>query len=222
MIQATTPQAPTPAPQSPVPQINVSELTSPRDAYIAARAQVRELRNQLDVLRNERLPIASRLRQGNAAPGADLQGLEGRLTALDARIADMQKQLAAAEDNLTRITGVPGAVPPLPPPSGIPEEVAVMSVVFMLVVLLPLMIAFSRRIWRRGAGVALPKDLTERLNRIEEGVDTMALEVERIGEGQRFVTNLLIEAGPPRALGVGAMEPLELQDRERVERRTPR
>jgi hypothetical protein len=44
----------------------------------------------------------------------------------------------------------------------------------------------------------------------------MALEVERIGEGQRFVTNLIIDAGPPRGLGTGAMEPLGLRDRERA------
>lgn len=35
---------------------------------------------------------------------------------------------------------------------------------------------------------ALPTDLSERLERIERGVDATAIEVERIGEGQRFLT----------------------------------
>jgi hypothetical protein len=42
-------------------------------------------------------------------------------------------------------------------------------------------------------GVALPADLAERLERIERAVDTTAIEVERIGEGQRFLTRTLGE-----------------------------
>ncbi len=40
---------------------------------------------------------------------------------------------------------------------------------------------------------ALPPELTERLERIERAVDVTALEVERIGEGQRFLTRTLTE-----------------------------
>jgi hypothetical protein len=40
---------------------------------------------------------------------------------------------------------------------------------------------------------ALPPELTERLDRIERAVDVTALEVERIGEGQRFLTRALGE-----------------------------
>ena len=53
---------------------------------------------------------------------------------------------------------------------------------------------------------ALPADLTERLERIERAVDTTALEVERIGEGQRFLTRALGERSvidAPRADSTG-------------------
>jgi hypothetical protein len=40
---------------------------------------------------------------------------------------------------------------------------------------------------------ALPSDLTERLERIERAVESTAIEVERIGEGQRFLTRALGE-----------------------------
>lgn len=40
---------------------------------------------------------------------------------------------------------------------------------------------------------ALPAELTERLERIERAVDATAIEVERIGEGQRFLTRTLGE-----------------------------
>jgi multidrug efflux pump subunit AcrA (membrane-fusion protein) len=44
-----------------------------------------------------------------------------------------------------------------------------------------------------GAVAALPPDLTQRLSRMESGIDAMAVEVERISEGQRFVTRVLAE-----------------------------
>ena len=48
----------------------------------------------------------------------------------------------------------------------------------------------------RGAP-ALPAELAERLERIERAVDVTALEVERIGEGQRFLTRALGERSMP-------------------------
>jgi hypothetical protein len=40
------------------------------------------------------------------------------------------------------------------------------------------------------------EDLTQRLARIEQIVDTTAVEVERISEGQRFTSRLLAERRP--------------------------
>jgi len=37
----------------------------------------------------------------------------------------------------------------------------------------------------------------ERLARVEQAVESIAIEMERIGEGQRFVTKLLNEPGRP-------------------------
>ena len=41
-------------------------------------------------------------------------------------------------------------------------------------------------------------ELEGRLTRIEEAVETIAIEVERMGEGQRFVTKLLTERAAPQ------------------------
>lgn len=41
--------------------------------------------------------------------------------------------------------------------------------------------------------------MEERLARIETAIDTMAVEVERISEGQRFVTRLLAEQDKAKA-----------------------
>ncbi len=46
---------------------------------------------------------------------------------------------------------------------------------------------------RRAADPAQLQRLEERLGRIEQAIDAMSIEVERISEGQRFTTKLLAE-----------------------------
>jgi hypothetical protein len=46
----------------------------------------------------------------------------------------------------------------------------------------------------------IPSEVAARLERMEQAIDSVALEVERISEGQRFTTKLLSEGknvGPP-------------------------
>jgi hypothetical protein len=66
-------------------------------------------------------------------------------------------------------------------------------------------IAFARRIWRRSAKaeVTLPPQMAQRMESIEQGVEAIALEVERIGESQRFLTQAMAERVEMRALGEG-------------------
>ena len=67
---------------------------------------------------------------------------------------------------------------------------------------LPLVRVLARRLDRRDAapGPALAQ-IEERLSRLEAGIDSIAVEIERISEGQRFTTRLLAErsgsAAPP-------------------------
>ena len=50
-----------------------------------------------------------------------------------------------------------------------------------------------------GESARLSGHLEERLSRIEQAVDAIAVEVERISEGQRFTTKLLAEATKGRS-----------------------
>ena len=72
---------------------------------------------------------------------------------------------------------------------------------------LPLVRALARRIEIRGEArlvAARPVAEDERLRRIEQAIETMAVEVERIAEGQRFTTKLLSErAAEPATPGTG-------------------
>ena len=67
---------------------------------------------------------------------------------------------------------------------------------FLLV--FPFAIALARRVWVRSGPRTTVVDLenSPRLQRIEQTVESIALEVERIGEAQRFTTKLLAEREP--------------------------
>lgn len=76
----------------------------------------------------------------------------------------------------------------------------------------PFVYFMSRRLFGGGKAVAaLPADAVEiirsldgRLTRLENAVDTIAVEVERVTEGQRFTVKLLSEAKSAEAPRLGA------------------
>ena len=57
----------------------------------------------------------------------------------------------------------------------------------------PLARAYARRMERTPLQPSLPPDVVARLERMEQAIDSIAIEVERISEGQRFTTKLLSE-----------------------------
>lgn len=69
-----------------------------------------------------------------------------------------------------------------------------MAMIVTLALGIPLVRAYVRRMERgESTRASLPADVAGRLERIEHAVDAVALEVERIAEGQRFTTKLLSE-----------------------------
>jgi hypothetical protein len=84
--------------------------------------------------------------------------------------------------------------PPAQRPLLTPSQVEDAGVgVFLL--MLPLVLAMARRIWVRTGRppAAVGLESGSRLQRIEQAVESIAIEVERIGEAQRFTTKLLAE-----------------------------
>ena len=57
----------------------------------------------------------------------------------------------------------------------------------------PLARAFARRMEQGQSAPRVPSDVSARLERMEQAIDSIAIEVERISEGQRFTTKLLAE-----------------------------
>ena len=182
------------------------------------QAMRQELRSQLAALQEQREEVSDAL-QSPMVGGADRAGLSKRIETLDGRIALIDAQIAKLDAEIAQ-TGALGQVLTMPPPTGvtsvrISEEVAAISALFILCVLLPISIAWARRLWRRGttAVAAIPQDIVDRLARLDQNLDAVALEVERIGESQRFLTRAFSEQ--QRGLQPGAAERVEVPAREK-------
>lgn len=190
-MQAQTPNAPS------APVINGLDVKpSPSAVYEALRNQREILGDQLSSLENQRSELNAQLQRGTVQ-GASRVGVENRIAAIDGRIADLEKQIAGVDAQVSSAAAIPGAIVPHVEirNNEVPEEAFVLGAIFMLVVLFPMSIAMARRIWKRSSTAVsqIPADLMARLSRIEQAVDTSAVEIERIGEGQRFITKLFSE-----------------------------
>ena len=75
---------------------------------------------------------------------------------------------------------------------GIVVPLGFFAMVATIAVGAPLARAFARRM-ERDSKVKIAPEIASRLERIEQAVDSIAIEVERISEGQRFTTKLLTE-----------------------------
>jgi hypothetical protein len=209
-----TPTVPSPTPGEPERYVYAptGRQSDPVAVLRGARAQRDELRDQLDNLEDKRRELAQELRTKD---GADRAGIERRIAEIDQRISEVDKQIAAADLQVAKAAAIPGAIVPEPPeppePPDWSEAIGITGSVFTFFVLFPLTIAYARRLWRRGALTVaeLPKVLAERLGRLDQAVDAIAIEVERISEGQRFLTKVMTEGGG-RSLGAGPAQPVEV------------
>lgn len=200
-------------------------LTDGQKELIAERRD--DLSNQIISASGRRDETAAQLRN---ATGADREGLENRLRILDDRIVQLEADIAytgrlLTAEPVTSAGGAPGfLVPPPQFPGGFPggpngPNMTAIGVVFTLFVLFPIALAFARLLWRRATGQAVARpslESTQRLERVEQAVDSIAVEVERISEGQRFVTRILTEGSAQSVLNAGRAEPVGTQRREGV------
>jgi hypothetical protein len=74
-----------------------------------------------------------------------------------------------------------------------PFEVRALSVVCVTLVALGAMALLLIRGRRPAQNSQFETDVVERLQRIEQAMDTIAVEVERVSEGQRFVTKVIAD-----------------------------
>jgi hypothetical protein len=98
--------------------------------------------------------------------------------------------------------GVAGTTPvlqiPFDPNNAIPPQAVDLGIAFFLTVAaillgFPIARAIARRMDRGNVAQKLPPEVSTQLAQLSQAVDAIALEVERISEGQRFTTRLLSE-----------------------------
>lgn len=218
--QATAPAGADVASQATTPKVTVYtdagtqvlQIPTSRDEMTALMTRRRQLSDQLKNVSDRRNDIIEQLR---VAPNAAQPGLQAQLSVLDARVVQLEndlatigRELAAASPQLMAMTEEPsnssdngsfedgvGA--------GVAGTLGAAAVLFF----------FARRWWKKSTrGLAQPLKLnadSQRLQRLETGMEAMAIEIERISEGQRFVTRLLSEshagAVPTQSSGQGTV-----------------
>ena len=87
-------------------------------------------------------------------------------------------------------------LPPGIPDNAVPIVAIVFGTIMIMVVVTPIIRAIIRAVERRhhaAPTATLPADLGARLDRIEQTVDSIAVEIERVSEAQRFLTRLQTE-----------------------------
>lgn len=230
MRHSAPPQTPARAPTAITVTGGAGNLTLPQNVGRAMTLQdVQLLQNRRSELSRQLTSATGRRTDVARDISRNLSGrpgLEARLAVLDERIVQLERDisqngqlLAQAPPNLVEET----APPPVFPSSGRPVNVTGISIAFIIAVLFPLTVAWSIRMLHRMRMRSVPSltsDDAQRLTRIENAVDTIAVEVERVSEGQRFVTKLMNES---RQLGAGAAERIVVPQGERVplERKDP-
>jgi hypothetical protein len=203
MTQAKLAQ--TPAPPAPTPPatgahivtsraVNAGTVTA-RDVAIL-KAQRSELSDQLISAANRRQEIAKQLQ---SASGANRAGLEQRLGVLDARIARLEQDIAETGEQLSSPAYAMVEQKDSTPYATLSMNAVPILIVFTLFVLCPIALAFARSIWKRGSQprTVPDRDTAIRLERMEQTMDAIAIEIERVSEGQRFVTRLMTEGKAP-------------------------
>lgn len=213
-MQTQASQAPTPppAPVIVIPGADGAEaitIPTPRTAadIDALRARREELSNQLQSVDGRRSKLINQLKNTNDP--VVTEGLRGRLALLDARQLQLESDIQTTGQQLTSASaGSIATTSSEPVLAGLGAgQVLALLIVFTVCVLGPLAIGFSRSLFKRASRPAAPpmvfNEMAQRLERVEGAVDAIALEIERISEGQRFVTKLLSENKSAPMLGAG-------------------
>jgi hypothetical protein len=121
----------------------------------------------------------------------DLNVAQGQLGVVAAKMADAQhaRDMMQAREAQQVLT--------VPPPYKDPFDQAQVQGIMVggFILMIPIVLAFARRIWMRSGprAASFDFDSSPRLQRMEQAIESIAIEVERIGEAQRFTTKVLTE-----------------------------
>ncbi len=213
--------------------------TTPQTATTPELAGFRQFgRTDLPALRNRRDELSRQITSASerrseavealkdSPSGPARAGLEGRIAVLDERIMQLETDIAAngkamASAQVSEFGSGTTVAPRYGPFSS--GQLTGISIVAIVLIWAPLAFAVARTMLRRWAHPLPAPQVLEsaaRLERMEQAVEAVAIEIERISEGQRFVTQLMAkrEQMPALAVGQEAAEPIRVGDAQTVAR----
>ena len=204
---ARTPRAPR-APQAPAPP-DVPRTPEELEALGNKRA---ELKQQLESVTDRREELADQLEDADPAARP---GLVERIQMLDERSTRLEREILQADDGIA--VAVAAGVGQAPQEEGttvqpsdenvVPRDAFARAMMVEALAFVLLGVFFYRWVMRRARKRferGAPQD-AGRLDQLQNSVDAIALEVERISENQRYVTKALNEGYQP-AVGADARE----------------
>lgn len=172
-----------------------------REELQALNLKRSELSDQMGALRSRKNRLTEEWHQASGARRAAIQeridAVDAQLVSLESSVDQINAQIAAAPPSAMIATAVParrdmGEVFV----DRLSRDMVPLIAILSVFVFAPLAIAIARMLWKRASEP--PKRILlgeqaalQRLDQLQQSVDTMAVEVERISEGQRFVNKLL-------------------------------
>jgi hypothetical protein len=207
-MQASTQTEPATAPaQPPAPVVTITTVgpggTTQTLKVPSTQAEVEQLLTQRAELSEQLTSVTSRRRElseeiRSAPEGASRTGLEERIRLLDQRILQLETDIAATGRQLSSAPSELVTFTERASQAGNGEwEEGLMVGGFSVLLLFPVALLYAKRRWKRKATIAPPQvqgEAAQRLERVEHAVEAIAIEIERVSEGQRFVTKLLSES----------------------------
>lgn len=222
---ASAPKVPQPAAAPSTPGVTVVDgsgqvfsaqpITREQADFLRTRRDA--LSRQLESATERRDEVADQLRSDQTT-AAERPGLQDRLRVLDDRLVQLEKDIATNSEQLANApasrrdgtTAEPNAG------RGFPFNAnGNLMLIFSFALLMPFALQMARRMFapdRRPSrrDLADQAAMNDRMNKLESAIDAVAIEVERIGEGQRFLTQAMVggslPAGAPAFEGVMARE----------------
>jgi prefoldin subunit 5 len=121
-----------------------------------------------------------------------LKVLDDRLVFLENELDVTGRQISNTPMSVRAQTQVPAKIV-----DTLDNNIVPITAIVSISVLAPLALAFARLLWKRAnRQPAISDDANRKLEQLMQAVDTIAIEVERISESQRYLTKVVNERQP--------------------------
>jgi hypothetical protein len=165
------------------------------ERFNALKAREQILKEQLEETQDRREELAQ---QSQSKSGADRAGLDSRIGLLDQRLSQIETDITNVGKELA--AAAPSSLIEPPEPriihQGFSDEDVWGAGFFGSFLTIALLGPFVWRALRRRTRAITstgPAIATERIDRMEQAIDSIAVEIERVSENQRFMTRLMTE-----------------------------